>query len=93
MTTSDLVLVKRFLACMAGSVVLAIMVGAQEGTQTDYAFEVKQSLLHPRIVAFLVVGVVMFLAITFWPASNRSSNAPASCRWPPVASPAWPACS
>ncbi len=58
---------KRFLACLAGGFVLAIMVGPQEGTQDDFGYEFRQSVFHPRIVIFLLLGVLAYFAITFWP--------------------------
>ena len=61
------VLVKRLLACLAGGVVLAMMVGSQEGSQTDYGYAFRKSVLEPRIVVFLGIGVLLFLAITYWP--------------------------
>ncbi|MEP6851530.1 MAG: hypothetical protein ABJA87_02535 [bacterium] len=59
--------VKRLLACLAGGVALAIMVGDQEGTQDDYGLEFRQSVAFPRILVFLGIGVVVYLAVTFWP--------------------------
>jgi ABC-type branched-subunit amino acid transport system permease subunit len=61
------VLLKRLLACLAGGVVLAMMVGSQEGSQTDYGYAFHKSVLEPRIVVFLGIGVLIFLAITYWP--------------------------
>jgi ABC-type branched-subunit amino acid transport system permease subunit len=61
------VLLKRLLACLAGGVVLAMMVGPQEGSQTDYGYAFRKSVLEPRIVVFLGIGVLLFLAITYWP--------------------------
>ncbi len=58
---------KRLLACLAGGVVLAMMVGPQEGSQTDYGYAFRKSVLEPRIVVFLGIGVLLFLAITYWP--------------------------
>jgi ABC-type branched-subunit amino acid transport system permease subunit len=60
-------LVKRLLACLAGGVVLAIMWGPQEGSNQDYSLAFRQAVFAPRIVAFLGIGVLLFLAITFWP--------------------------
>ena len=57
----------RLVACLAGSVVLAMMVGSQEGSQTDYSYAFRKSVLEPRIVVFLGIGVLLFLAITYWP--------------------------
>ncbi len=61
------ILLKRLLACLAGGVVLAMMVGPQEGSQTDYGYAFRKSVLEPRIVVFLGIGVLLFLAITYWP--------------------------
>ena len=58
---------KRFIACLGGGFVLAIMVGPQEGSSTDYGYGFKQSVLNPRIFVFLLIGVLIFLAISFWP--------------------------
>ena len=58
---------KRLLACLAGSLVLAMMWGAQEGSQTDYGYAFRQSVLKPRVFVFLAIGVLLFLAISFWP--------------------------
>src|SRR6478735_6990314 len=57
----------RLIACLAGGVVLAMMVGPQEGTTSDYYYSFNQAVLAPRIVVFLGFGVLLFLAITFWP--------------------------
>ena len=61
------ILFKRLLACLVGGVVLAMMVGPQEGSQTDYGYAFRKSVLGPRIVIFLAIGVLLFLAITYWP--------------------------
>jgi ABC-type branched-subunit amino acid transport system permease subunit len=62
------ILFKRLLACLAGGVVLAMMVGSQEGTQADYGYGFHRSVLEPRIFVFLAIGVLLFFAITYWPA-------------------------
>jgi hypothetical protein len=62
-----LVLLKRFAACMALALVLAVMIGTQEGTQQDFGYAFRQAVLGPRILGFLVVGVLIFVAVTFWP--------------------------
>jgi ABC-type branched-subunit amino acid transport system permease subunit len=59
--------VKRFAACMAFAFVLALMVGEQEGTQSDYTYAFRQAVFSPRIAVFALIGVLLFLAITFWP--------------------------
>ena len=61
------VLVKRLLACLFGGVVLALMVGNQEGTFNDFGIAFKEALWRPRVFIFLAIGVVIFLMITFWP--------------------------
>jgi ABC-type branched-subunit amino acid transport system permease subunit len=60
-------LVKRLLGCLVGGVVLALMWGQQEGTNTDYGFAFRESVLNVRIIWFLLIGLVVFLLITFWP--------------------------
>ncbi len=60
-------LVTRFLACLAGGFVLALIVGPQEGTQDDYGYAFRAAIFHPRVFVFLGIGVLAFLAITFWP--------------------------
>jgi ABC-type branched-subunit amino acid transport system permease subunit len=57
---------KRLVACLIGSVVLAMMVGSQEGSATDYAYEFRTTVLQPRIFVFLFIGIALFLAISFW---------------------------
>ena len=59
--------IKRLIACLAGSFVLALMWGPQEGTQEDYGYAFRQAIFSPRILVFLGIGVLVFLAITFWP--------------------------
>ncbi|WP_375504335.1 branched-chain amino acid ABC transporter permease [uncultured Jatrophihabitans sp.] len=56
---------KRLIACLAGGVVLAMMVGSQEGSQNDYGYGFRESVLKPRIFVFLLIGVLIFLALTF----------------------------
>jgi len=60
-------MITRLLACLAGGVVLALMVGNQEGTQEDYGLAFRQAVFSPRIVIFLLIGVLLFLAVSFWP--------------------------
>jgi ABC-type branched-subunit amino acid transport system permease subunit len=60
-------LVKRAAACLAGSFVLALMIGPQEGTQEDYGLAFHEAIFHPRVFVFLGIGALMFFLITFWP--------------------------
>lgn len=57
---------KRLLACLAGGVVLAMMVGKQQGSKTDFGLAFHESVLNPRIVVFLGIGVLIFVLSTFW---------------------------
>ena len=59
--------IKRLIACLAGSFVLALMWGPQEGVPEDYGYAFRQAVFSPRILVFLGIGVLVFLAITFWP--------------------------
>jgi ABC-type branched-subunit amino acid transport system permease subunit len=61
------ILLKRLLGCLAGGLVLALMVGNQEGTQEDYGLAFREAIFAPRVVLFLGIGVLLFLAVTFWP--------------------------
>jgi len=74
------VLLRRAVGCLAAAVVFALMWGPQEGTQADYGYAIRQSLLSPRIGVFLVIGVLAFLAITYWPSVKPFLTRPGA--WP-----------
>jgi ABC-type branched-subunit amino acid transport system permease subunit len=57
---------KRLAGCLALGVVLALMVGPQEGNQGDFGYAFKAAVFHPRIVIFLLIGVAIFVANVFW---------------------------
>jgi hypothetical protein len=57
--------VTRLMACLGGSVVLAMMVGRQQGSQQDYGLAFRESVLDVRIIGFLLLGVLAFLVITY----------------------------
>ena len=59
-------LVKRAFACLAGSFVLALMVGNQEGSQEDYGLAFREAILAPRIFVFLGIGVLAFFLMSYW---------------------------
>ncbi|CCH80069.1 ABC-type branched-chain amino acid transport system, permease component (livM) [Nostocoides japonicum T1-X7] len=59
--------VRRFVACLALGFVLALMIGEQEGTQQDFGLAFREAVALPRILIFLGIGILVFLAITFWP--------------------------
>ncbi|HJQ01355.1 MAG TPA: hypothetical protein VJ851_07135, partial [Jatrophihabitans sp.] len=52
---------------MIGSLVLALMWGPQEGSFGHFWFAIHTAILAPRVVLFLLIGVLVFLAMTFWP--------------------------
>jgi len=58
---------KLLLSCLAGGFVLALMVGNQEGTQRDFGYAFREAIFGPRIILFLGIGVLLYLAITFGP--------------------------
>jgi ABC-type branched-subunit amino acid transport system permease subunit len=58
---------KRLGGCLALGFVLALMVGKQEGSQNDYGLAFRQAVLGPRIFVFLLIGVLIYVLITFWP--------------------------
>jgi ABC-type branched-subunit amino acid transport system permease subunit len=61
-------LLKRLVACLFGGVILALMVGKQEGTiNADFGIATREALWDSRIFIFLAIGFVIFLLITFWP--------------------------
>jgi ABC-type branched-subunit amino acid transport system permease subunit len=60
-------LVSRLLACLGGALVVALMWGPQEGNFGNFWFAIHQSIFAPRVLVFLALGVVVFLAMTFWP--------------------------
>ena len=59
--------VKRFAACMVLAFVLALMIGNQEGSQNDYGLAFRQAIFSPRIFVFILVGALIWAAMTFWP--------------------------
>jgi ABC-type branched-subunit amino acid transport system permease subunit len=66
----------RAVACFVGAVVLALMVGPQQGSKNDYGLTFREQVLSPRIVAFLVVGALVFLAITYQDVVRRYASRP-----------------
>ncbi len=74
------IMLRRSLGCLAGAFVLALMWGPQEGTQADYGYAIRQSILTSRILVFLGIGVLAFLAITYWPTVRPYLTRPGA--WP-----------
>ena len=60
------VLLRRLAVCLLGGVVLAIMIGPQEGTLTDFGISFREGVLRWRVFIFLGIGVAVFLAMSFW---------------------------
>jgi ABC-type branched-subunit amino acid transport system permease subunit len=58
---------RRLAGCLALAFVLALMIGNQEGTQLDFGFAFRKAVLGPRIIVFVIIGVLVYLAVTFWP--------------------------
>jgi ABC-type branched-subunit amino acid transport system permease subunit len=58
---------KRLIACEFGGLVLALMVGNQEGTLNDFGVSFREAVARPRVIVFLLIGFIIFLLITFWP--------------------------
>jgi ABC-type branched-subunit amino acid transport system permease subunit len=58
---------QRLVACLFGGVVLALMVGNQEGSQTDFGISFRKAVSFPRIIVFLLIGLVIFALISLWP--------------------------
>jgi ABC-type branched-subunit amino acid transport system permease subunit len=67
---------QRLAACLFGGVMLALMVGPQHGTQDDFHVGITDAIFKPRIVLFLIIGLVIFLLITFWPLVAPYLNRP-----------------
>ncbi|MDX6209339.1 MAG: hypothetical protein QOE24_1730, partial [Frankiales bacterium] len=63
----DSPLIKRAFAAFAASIVLALMIGPQEGSQDDYGLAFRESVFRPRIFVFLGIGLLGFLLVTYWP--------------------------
>ncbi|MEU2349382.1 branched-chain amino acid ABC transporter permease [Modestobacter sp. NPDC049651] len=68
--------VTRLLACLAGGVFLATMVGPQQGSKDDFWLGLRQSLLDVRIIWFLLIGVLLYLAITYRSVVSRYAQRP-----------------
>jgi ABC-type branched-subunit amino acid transport system permease subunit len=68
--------VSRLLACLGGSVVLAMMVGPQQGSERDYGLAFREAVLNVRIVYFLLIGVLVFLLVTFQGVVQRYTRRP-----------------
>ncbi len=70
----------RFIACVFGGFVLALMIGDQEGAQDDFGISFRQATSEPRLLIFLLIGVAIFFAISFWtrvvPYLNRPGALP-----------------
>jgi ABC-type branched-subunit amino acid transport system permease subunit len=60
-------MVRRLVACLFGGFVLALMIGNQEGSETDFGVAFHEATTPLRLITFLLIGLAGFLLITFWP--------------------------
>jgi ABC-type branched-subunit amino acid transport system permease subunit len=67
MNTATRATLRRLAACLLGGFVLALMVGRQEGSLNDFGISFHQAVVGPRIFVFLLIGLVIFVMVTFWP--------------------------
>ena len=67
MNQATRVVVQRLVGCLFGGFVLALMVGTQEGSQNDFGISFQKAVSFPRILVFLVIGLILFALISFWP--------------------------
>jgi len=70
------ILVKRFVACLFGGFVLALMYNHDEGAKTDFGLVFHQAVVNPRIIVFLLLGVLLFAIITFWSLVRQYARRP-----------------
>jgi ABC-type branched-subunit amino acid transport system permease subunit len=69
MNTDRFPWIKRLAACLFGGLVLALMVGNQEGTiNADFGIAFREAMWHPagRMFIFMGIGVIGYLLITGW---------------------------
>jgi ABC-type branched-subunit amino acid transport system permease subunit len=58
---------KRLAACIFGGLVLALMVGEQEGSQDDFGISFHKALIADyRWAEFALIGVAIFVLMQFW---------------------------
>src|SRR5438105_3288914 len=67
MTTKLPAWATRLIACLFGGFVLALMVGKHHGTLTDFGVSFREAVALHRIWIFVLIGLLIFGAITFWP--------------------------
>ncbi len=70
----------RLLACLFGGFVLCLMLGNQEGSQTDELAAFKQAVAGFRLPLFLLLGVAAFCLLSFGPLVRPYLTRPGS--WP-----------
>ncbi|MBV9487187.1 MAG: branched-chain amino acid ABC transporter permease [Frankiaceae bacterium] len=68
-------LLKRLAACLFGGFIGCLMVGNQEGSQSDFGLSFNAATAPGRLVTFLLLGVAVFALMTFWDRiSDRVTN-------------------
>ncbi|WP_228562249.1 branched-chain amino acid ABC transporter permease [Catenulispora rubra] len=71
-------LVRRLTACLFGGFVAALMVGPQEGSQTDFGLSFHEATRPIRLLVFLSIGLVVFGLVTAWPQLKSQLDKPGS---------------
>jgi ABC-type branched-subunit amino acid transport system permease subunit len=66
----------RAIGCFVGAVVLALMVGPQQGSRDDYGLTFRHQVLNVRIIWFLLLGAAVFFAITYRETVSRYARRP-----------------
>jgi ABC-type branched-subunit amino acid transport system permease subunit len=59
--------IRRLVACLFGGFVMALMIGTQEGSQNDFGVSFEAATKPVRLTIFLLIGLAIFLLLTFWP--------------------------
>lgn len=67
---------RRLAACLFGGFVAALMVGPQEGSQTDFGLSFHEATRPARLLIFLMIGLAVFGVITAWPRLEPHLNTP-----------------
>jgi ABC-type branched-subunit amino acid transport system permease subunit len=57
---------KRLVGCLFVGFVLCLMIGGQEGSESDFGIAFFQATRTGRLLIFLAIGLVAFVLITFW---------------------------
>jgi ABC-type branched-subunit amino acid transport system permease subunit len=72
----DKATLKRFLSCLGGGFVMALMLGNQEGSQNDFGTSFRHATAFGRLLVFLGLGVVIFFLVSLWPLLRKYIHRP-----------------